>query len=90
MHYLLCYFLICHYSVFKFAKGQDLEITFSLFSVYFGVGAITLWRSFSYLVKEESGLPHHCVWNGVFHLFQLPGSERCTMAVPLGSFCTLG
>lgn len=39
MHCLLYYFLICHYSVFKIAKGQELEIMFSLFSVYFGVGA---------------------------------------------------
>lgn len=36
MHCLLFYFLICHYSVFKFVKGQELKITFYLFSVYFG------------------------------------------------------
>lgn len=90
MHYLLCYFLTCHYSVFKFAKGQDLEVTFSLFSVYFGVGAITLWRSFSYLIKEESDLPHHCVWNGKFHLFQLPRSEHLYYGSSLGIFLYSG
>lgn len=42
-----CYFLICHheYQYLNSFKGQELEITFSLFSVYFWVGAITLLGS---------------------------------------------
>lgn len=49
LHCLLCYFLICHqeYQYLNSFKGQELETTFSLFSVYFRVGEITLLGSFS-------------------------------------------
>lgn len=67
---LMCtvyYFLICHYEYqyLNLFKGQEVEIFFSLFSVYFGVGAMTLWGSFYYLTEEESGLPQQYVQSRV-------------------------
>lgn len=72
-HCLLYYFLICRDSVFKFAKGQELEITFSLFSVYFGVEAITLWGSFSYLIRGKRPARSVCAEWDMFHRLSCPG-----------------
>ena len=87
-HCFLYYFLICHYKYqyLSLLKGQELEISFSLFSVYFGVGVMTLWGSFSYLIEEGSGPPHPaiCAEQGGFYLLQLSQNEPCTMGVHWG------
>lgn len=63
MQHLVYYFRICHYEYqyLNLFKGQELEISFSLFSVYFRVRAVTLLGSFSYLIEEASGLPQQYV-----------------------------
>lgn len=87
-HCFLYYFLICHYTYqyLSLLKGQELEISFSLFSVYFGVGVMTLWESFSYLIEEGGGPPHPaiCAEQGGFYLLRLSQNEPSTVGVHWG------
>lgn len=46
MQCLICYFQYATIQFVKFVKGQELEITFYVFSVYLGVEAITFWGAF--------------------------------------------
>lgn len=88
--YCLLLFLICHdeNQYLNLFKGQELEITISLYFVYFGVGAITLLGSLSYLVEEESDAPAVCAEWDRFHLLQLPRSEHRSVVGPLASVCS--
>lgn len=67
-------------------KGQELEIPVSLFSVYFGVGVMTLEGSSSCLIEEGSGLPYPAIRaeQGGFYLLRLSQSEPCTVGVHWG------
>lgn len=80
---LICYFQYATIRFVKFVKGQELEITFCVFSVYLGVEAITFWGAF----QKGSVASHQYVQNGMFHLLSCPGMST-DYGSDLGSLCS--
>lgn len=87
MQCLICYFQYATIQFVKFVKGQELEITFYVFSVYLGVEAITLWGSFSYLRRGQWPAISMCRMGHVSSV-ELPRNEHSTVVVTL-DLCAL-
>lgn len=86
MQCLICYFQYATIQFVKFAKGQELEITFYVFSVHLGVETITFWGAF--LISEGvSGRPSVCAEWDVSSV-ELPRNEHSTVVVTL-DLCAL-